>query len=737
MKHLYISLLITAFLLTGAKNVQGQAGPELGDDFIFFVNGVNTQVPEFTGTVADDPTDATNKVAHFTYGNWSFQAFRFPPEVGVDMSKNRMDGDVLHARIWVDPENAGKPNVQLLLEDKAQDNGAKDGTSDFPFRLVWRIPEDMRDGEWHEISVPLPPATYAELEEAKAAMELDGLDSLWKYAGAWSTGGFGVGVADELGPETTDNPDLWKEFEWTNVQNLGVHFDNNQGGGTIYLDDVYIGAENLDLSGESTPPKPATGASVTATADSNTVTWTAVDGVGGYKVYYSLEEITDVQGTGVGLVGEFGPDVTSASHKIDIPHSILTPLTLYYAVTTLSESGVENNDISLSKGSVENANLPLQPYITELTEAEVEHLSDLLFVNSFENVANGFPEDYRPFELNREHSKPGDGGRLSDDNDLSGRLWAGYNVDPPELYLYVEVTDDQISLQGAEGNPADGWQHDSIEFGWGNYDVRDVPGGGIFTGSSHTDMQRGEFADYQFRVLGQGDGSKEGSTGIAFVGFSIDAVPQGGGAIYDQLMTNNQVSGYRLLAVFPLDQIQREETADEVVPLPTGDAIGYFPFNFVLNDGDGGNRDNQIQWSTKANADGQWWNTPAQWPAVALTGRVLQEEEDVEGGEEEEDTSTNLAELDELPDEIVLGQNYPNPFNPSTSIHFLLPKAESITLRVYDSMGRAVATILDQIPYTAGTHTVYFDATGLASGVYMYRLDAGEGALTRLMLLVK
>ena len=127
-------------------------------------------------------------------------------------------------------------------------------------------------------------------------------------------------------------------------------------------------------------------------------------------------------------------------------------------------------------------------------------------------------------------------GRITPDEDLSGKLWAGYGADPPELYLYVEVTDDEITLQAAGGNPADGWQHDSIEFGWGNYDVREVDGGGIFTGSPHQDIARGDFADYQFRLMGQGDGTKAGSNGAVFVGWSIDAVPQGAGAIYDQLM---------------------------------------------------------------------------------------------------------------------------------------------------------------------------------------------------------
>lgn len=712
----------------------GDPGPPLGDDFIFFVNGVNTMIPEFNGEVVDDPSDPTNKITLHQYvqDTWSFQKFQFAADVGVDMSQNRMDGDVLHARIWVDPVNAGKPRVQLLMEDKTDGSGANDGSADLPFRLVWRIPESMRDGQWHTISVPLPPPTYAELEDAKAAGELDGLDSLWKYAGAWSNGQFGVGVSDELGPNTSDNPDLWQEFEWTNVQNLGVHFDNNDGGGNIYLDDVYIGAVDLDLSDQTAPPPPAAGVSAVATADSNTVSWASVDGASAYRVYYSLEEITDIGVTGVGLVAQVGGDVTSTAHRFELPHSSLGPLTLNYAVTTLNDSGVENEDVSTSTASVANENLTVQPYIAELTMDEVDNLSDLLFDDSFENiVVDGFPEGYMPFELNMAHSKPGDGGRLSEDEDLSGKLWAGYNADPPELYLYVEVTDDEISLQASGGNPGDGWEHDSIEFGWGNYDLRDIPGGGIFTGSPpDRDLRerattRGEFADYQFRIGGQGDGTKAGTEAYAFVGFSIDAIPQGGGAIYDQLTDENGgVVGYKILSLFPMDQIQSVDDMDAVVPLPTGDEIGYFPFNFVLNDGDGGNRDNQIQWSTKANADGQWWNTPAQWPAVALVGRTME-------------TGVNV-EVEELPGEIVLDQNYPNPFNPSTSIQFSLPASESVTLRVFDAMGRTVATLLDRKPHMAGKHTVQFNAEGLASGIYFYRLETGSSVLmTQRMVLIK
>lgn len=848
MRHTVIYLFTVILLLFAATDARGQAGPPLGDDFIFFVNGTNTLVPSFDGNIVEDPADPTNMVVRYDHGDWSFQAFRFPADVGVDMSQNRTDGDVLHARIWVDPANAGQPNVQLMFEDKTDGSGADDGSADLPFRLAWRIPENMRDGQWHELSIPLPPATWTELEDAKTANTLDGLDSLWKYVGAWSSGSFGVGVDDELGPNTEQNPHLWKEFEWTNVQNIGVFFDNNTGGGSIYVDDVYIGAENLDLSVANDPVGAVMGVSVVATADSNMISWMSVDGADGYNVYSSVNEIMDIKASGVSLAARVAGDVTSASHRIEVPHASLAPLTLHYAVTTMSGFGVENTDISMSKGEVANENLPVQAHIAELTEDEVDHLNDLLFDDMFDNVVeDGFPDGYMPFELNRAHSKPGDGGQLTPDEDLSGKLWAGYGTDPPELYLYVEVTDDQITLQEAGGNIADGWQHDSIEFGWGNYDVRDVGGGGIFTGSPHQDIMRGDFADYQFRLLGQGDGTKAGTVADVFVGWSIDAKPQGAGAIYDQLADG---SGYRLLSIIPLDQIQNTDQMDAVVPLPTGSDVAYFPFNFVLNDGDGGNRDNQIQWSLKGNADGQWWNTPAQWPAVALAGRDAQggmraeielyemaagaaittlsvdeagsqtyyvkltsepsadvmvaitgqagtdltldndgdPSTDFSGltftmqnwntaqavmmtaaidGDGDDDmvtlvhtasstdmdydgktmnlevtvtdvTQTSLEDANELPKEIALDQNYPNPFNPSTSIRFALPESETVTLRVYDTLGRPVATLLNQKPYTAGTHTVSFDGTGLASGVYLYRLEVGASVMkTRYMQLIK
>ena len=90
----------------------------------------------------------------------------------------------------------------------------------------------------------------------------------------------------------------------------------------------------------------------------------------------------------------------------------------------------------------------------------------------------------------------------------------------------------------------------------------------------------------------------------------------------------------------------------------------------------------------------------------------------------------------ELPEGFLLSQNYPNPFNPSTAIRFQLSERGRVTLRVFDVVGNDVSTILDE-DMSAGSHTVTFDASGLASGVYFYRLQSGACGETKKMHLVK
>jgi len=83
-----------------------------------------------------------------------------------------------------------------------------------------------------------------------------------------------------------------------------------------------------------------------------------------------------------------------------------------------------------------------------------------------------------------------------------------------------------------------------------------------------------------------------------------------------------------------------------------------------------------------------------------------------------------------------LSQNYPNPFNPSTEIRFNVPKAGFTTLKVYDILGRTVATLVNE-NMNPGTFTVTLDGTNLASGTYIYTLTSGDARITKKMMLLK
>lgn len=108
-------------------------------------------------------------------------------------------------------------------------------------------------------------------------------------------------------------------------------------------------------------------------------------------------------------------------------------------------------------------------------------------------------------------------------------------------------------------------------------------------------------------------------------------------------------------------------------------------------------------------------------------------------------TFTGIEDEAPLPDDYSLSQNYPNPFNPSTTISYHLPAASSVTLTLFDILGRKVATIIDRVQ-EAGNHRItintadtrtFSDLNELPSGVYFYRLQAGEFSSTRKMTLLK
>jgi hypothetical protein len=88
------------------------------------------------------------------------------------------------------------------------------------------------------------------------------------------------------------------------------------------------------------------------------------------------------------------------------------------------------------------------------------------------------------------------------------------------------------------------------------------------------------------------------------------------------------------------------------------------------------------------------------------------------------------------PYSFILHQNYPNPFNPSTTISFSIPSRSFVSLKVFDLLGREVATLINE-NQNVGTHFTTFSATNLPSGIYFYRLQAGSFSETKKLVLQK
>ena len=105
--------------------------------------------------------------------------------------------------------------------------------------------------------------------------------------------------------------------------------------------------------------------------------------------------------------------------------------------------------------------------------------------------------------------------------------------------------------------------------------------------------------------------------------------------------------------------------------------------------------------------------------------------------------ATVLLSIDDhlTPVEFALHQNYPNPFNPTTQIRYDLPEDQIVTITIYDVMGRNIRTLMNN-NQAAGYHSIHWDAKndigeGVAAGMYIYTIQAGEFRSTKKMVLLK
>jgi len=97
---------------------------------------------------------------------------------------------------------------------------------------------------------------------------------------------------------------------------------------------------------------------------------------------------------------------------------------------------------------------------------------------------------------------------------------------------------------------------------------------------------------------------------------------------------------------------------------------------------------------------------------------------------------TSVNEQPALITDYKLNQNYPNPFNPSTVISYQLPEDNNVTLKVFNLLGAEVATLVSG-KQTSGVHKITFNAANLASGIYFYKLQAGNYTSVKKLMLLK
>jgi hypothetical protein len=157
-----------------------------------------------------------------------------------------------------------------------------------------------------------------------------------------------------------------------------------------------------------------------------------------------------------------------------------------------------------------------------------------------------------------------------------------------------------------------------------------------------------------------------------------------------------------------------------------------------------------FRWNTTSgtNYGGLWWEHPTSGGKTVFWSFGLEGANDSIAGVSYKSVAitkvldwmngiTSTPDIDAaVPMSMALFNNYPNPFNPATTITYAVPSDRSVSLVVYDMLGRQVRTLVNE-KQSAGTHSIAFDASNLSSGIYLYTLRSGNFSQTKKMMVLK
>ncbi len=468
-------------------------------------------------------------------------------------------------------------------------------------------------------------------------------------------------------------------FDSTNVTVVGMMAEaSGIAGKVLYITDWWTGNPSFDII----PPLAPQNVSAFAGTQLNIVQWDDVPGETGekYDVYYSLNQITDLTASGVEVV-KLGIDENTQL----VNHLLFSPVTsqnvtYYYAIVCKDASGnasvLSANSAPLTNEAKGVTTISLTPPATFTADGD---LSEWQSITPFRM----FPSDGTGNIVTNT--------TISGDADLS--VLAYVAVDNTYLYVAFDVEDDIVSF-----NPAiQSYLNDAPDIYLGLYNWHGTP---------HGSYQGGANPDYHFRFA-------QDRIIEDHLGADADSLILPGS---EYSWTPTFPTGYAVEARIPWTLIAGINDDSLFVPVE-----GFrIPIDFAINDADGtGEREGILTYSP-FNEDFSWRDVN-RW-LYTWIGSLW----NPVGVEDDEMTV----------DEYTLSQNYPNPFNPSTQINYTLKNSGHVTLKVFDVLGRTVATLVNQ-DQNAGIHTVQFDASNFSSGIYFYRLESGSFVQTNKMMLLK
>ena len=442
-------------------------------------------------------------------------------------------------------------------------------------------------------------------------------------------------------------------------------------------------------------PVAPTGVNVVGGNYSNLITWNDIPGetTEKYFIYASKTLISSLTAPGVELVaGNIARGTQVFEHLLRTPKTDKY-ITYFYAVRAIDKAGNAGPHTLTGGASYLAKGIPTIPILTPPSWKADGALTEWAGVTPFRiKVSDGSGHIMTGFTINN-------------DADCSADFYLA--MDKEYMYFAVNVTDDIVFNDISYLSKGSSWALDCADIEIGLYNQ---------PASQHRAYKHGTEPDYHFRFNKDRARSDHWES-------EKDSLLMPGANYYWQ---EKFPSGYMIEGRLKFsDMIKLRKT-----PANTKDTIfvkeGYkIPLQLLVCDNDGlnspelwKNREGQIGWSPFDNDAG--WQYPNLWMYTWLGNTDV--------------VTTDVEE--EKPFTFSLDQNYPNPFNPVTQIKYSIASPGLVTLKVYDILGRQVADLVNAVQ-DAGKYTVNFNASKLASGVYIYRIESGSFTDVKKMMVLK